>query len=148
MNGDKTIPAAPRVRFELVKAGADRLRLVLSGELDADSVPRLWEELQREFAATPVSALEVDAAGLTYCDSAGLALLYALSTGQMTPQAQVTLGGLNPELQKELQSFSLEDYQALSERQPACQPLPEEVGTVVVEVAQGWEETVAFIGHV
>ena len=85
--------------------------------------------------------------GLTHCDSAGLGLLYFLSTGQMTPQAQVTLNGLKPELQKVLPSFSMADCQALQSQQPVCQPVPEEVGTAVMHVVDDFDEMVAFIGH-
>jgi phospholipid/cholesterol/gamma-HCH transport system permease protein len=147
MNGEKTIPSGRRVHFELLKAGEGRLVLVLSGQLDADSTPQIWQELQRELAATPATTLEINAAALTHGDSAGLALLYFLSAGQMTPQAQVTLSGLKPELQKELQSFSLEDYQALQSQEPACPAVPEEVGTAVTKVAGDLKEMVVFIGE-
>jgi phospholipid/cholesterol/gamma-HCH transport system permease protein len=146
-NGETTIQS-PRVHFDLFRRGAGQAVLVLRGVLDADSTPPLWHELKRKLAASHLSSLEIDATGMTHCDSAGLALLYFLSAGQMTPNAQVTLRGLRPALQKALQSFSLEDYQTLQSRQPCCPPLPEEVGSAVAAVASEWEEMIAFIGHV
>ncbi|MDB6021114.1 MAG: hypothetical protein JWQ04_971, partial [Pedosphaera sp.] len=123
-----------------------RFDLVLTGQLDADSTPLLWQELQQQLATTPVTTLEINAAGLTHCDSAGLGLLYYLSTGQMTPGAHVTLSGLKPELQEVLPSFSMADYRALQRQQPTCQPVPEEVGTAVMRVAGDLKEMVVFIG--
>ncbi|MDB6121595.1 MAG: hypothetical protein JWQ71_588 [Pedosphaera sp.] len=148
MNGEKTIPRSPRVHFELLKDGEGRLVLVLSGQLDADSASLLWRELKQELAAPPATTLEIDAAGLTHCDSAGLGLLYFLSAGQMTPDLQVTLRGLKPELQKALQSFSMEDYQAFQSQQPIKQSVTEEIGTAVIGVANDLKEMVVFIGQV
>jgi phospholipid/cholesterol/gamma-HCH transport system permease protein len=147
MNGEKIITSGPRVHFDLFNGGGGRYSLVLSGQLDVDSASLLWPELQQKLAATPVTTLAVDAAGLTRCDSAGLGLLYFLSAGQMTPNAQATLSGLKPELQEILQSFSMEDYRALQSRQPCCQPLPEEVGTAVMHVVGDFDVLVEFIGH-
>src|SRR5581483_3871307 len=136
MNGEKTIPAGPRVHFELLKAGAGRLVLELSGQLDADETPLLWQELKRKLADPSMTELAIDAVGLTHCDSAGLALLYCLAKGQMTPQAQeVTLSGLRPEFQKALQSFSLEDYPAFLGQQPIKPSVAEEAGMTVAGVA-------------
>ncbi|MDB6019849.1 MAG: hypothetical protein JWR19_4338 [Pedosphaera sp.] len=148
MSSEKTIPPGPQVHFELRKAGEGRLVLVLSGQLNADSAPRLWQELKQKLAATPATTLEIDAAGLTHCDSAGLALLYFLSTGQMTPNAQVTLSGLKPEFQKELQSFSIKDYQDLQSQQPAKPSVAEETGMAIMGMAGDLKEMAVFIGQV
>ncbi|MDB6068379.1 MAG: hypothetical protein JWR26_4587 [Pedosphaera sp.] len=148
MNGEKTISPGPRGHFDLRHEGGGRFALVLSGQLDPDSTPVLWRELKQRLAVTPVTTLVIDATGLTHCDSAGLGLLYVLSTGQMTPHAQVTLSGLKPEFQKALKSFSMEDYQAFQSQQPAKQSVAEEVGTAVMCVARDLKELVAFIGQV
>src|SRR5271163_1304301 len=110
MNGETAIPPGPRAHFELLKDGKDRLILKLSGQVDVDDAPLLWQELKANQAVASATRLEIDATGLTDCDSGGWLLLHYLSTNQMTPNAQVTLSGLRPELQKILQSFSMADY--------------------------------------
>ena len=52
----------------------DGARIVLSGRLDAAGVAAVWDRAWRAAG----SGREVDASGVTYCDSAGAALLFAL----------------------------------------------------------------------
>src|SRR5262245_12609743 len=90
MKCGKAIPPGSRAHFGLLKESDGQFCLVLTGQLGADTVPKLSKELEQELAATPMTLLEIDASGLTHCDSAGLGLLYFLSTGRMTPGAKVT----------------------------------------------------------
>ena len=48
-----------------------------------------------------------------WCDGAGLALLRYLSMGLMTPEASVSVSGLNPDMEELFRAFTLEDYKAL-----------------------------------
>ena len=146
VNEEKADPAGARVQFELRKDGGGRPGLVLSGKMDTDSAQFLWQKLKHKLAGTPV--VTIDAAGLTQCDGAGLGLLYFLSTGRMTPGAQVNLSGLKPELQKALQNLSMEDYQAFQSQQPGRQPVAQEVGLAVLGFVSDFKEMLVFIGEV
>lgn len=53
----------------------DRSVLMLTGELDIDSVGKLREQAQDRLAAGRYRALTLDLAGLTFIDSSGLGLL-------------------------------------------------------------------------
>ena len=53
---------------------ADRVRLVVDGELDMDTGPRLRDEIDRVHAAAPVR-LVLDLRGVTFFDSTGLQIL-------------------------------------------------------------------------
>src|SRR6266540_3473093 len=101
-------------------------KLEFAGELDAESTPVAWRSLESELAGIKVAGFEIDVRQLV-CDSAGLALLYHLSIGGMTPGAIVNLTGLSPELQHLLRSFSKEDFQALQEHEPTCSSFIEDV---------------------
>src|SRR5579862_287340 len=114
-----TRPVDLPVRWALAVLPDGTSTLALMGELDAESTPVAWRNLERELAVSRVTRLEIDVQQLV-CDSAGLALLYFLSIGGMTPGANVGLSGLSPELQHLLRSFSKEDLQALQEHEPAC----------------------------
>jgi phospholipid/cholesterol/gamma-HCH transport system permease protein len=122
-------------------------KLALRGELDADSTPATWAGLQAEFAGTKLASLEVDVSRLV-SDSAGLALLYYLSTGGMTPGATVSLSGLNPELQHLLRSFSREDFDALQGHEPACSSFVDDVGTATWSWLRDLRRQIEFIGEV
>ena len=121
--------------------------LAFTGELDAISTPQAWAKLETEFAGTSVIRLEVDVRQLV-CDSAGLALLYHLSVGGMTPGANVNLTGLSPELQHLLRSFSKEDFQALQEHEPTCSSFVEDVGAATWGWLRDLRQQVEFIGEV
>jgi len=121
--------------------------LTFTGELDTISTPQAWAQLETEFAGTRVIRLEVDVRQLV-CDSAGLALLYHLSVGGMTPGAIVNLTGLSPELQHLLRSFSTEDFQALQEHEPTCSSFVEDVGAATWSWLRDLRQQVEFIGEV
>jgi phospholipid/cholesterol/gamma-HCH transport system permease protein len=120
---------------------------VFSGELDAESTPASWARLQTELAGTKLASLEVDVSRLV-SDSAGLALLYHLSTGGMTPGATVSLQGLNPELQHLLRSFSRADFDALQEHEPACSSIVDDVGAATWSWLHDLRQQIEFIGEV
>jgi ABC-type transporter Mla MlaB component len=73
------------VRWDLSMRPDGTATLTFTGELDAISTAQAWAKLETEFAGTRVIRLEIDVRQLV-CDSAGLALLYHLSVGRMTPE--------------------------------------------------------------
>jgi phospholipid/cholesterol/gamma-HCH transport system permease protein len=148
MNREKHNSAGQAVHFELHEDGGNRCVLEVSGQLDMDSAPQLWRELKQKLAGTHMAALEIDTAGLTHYDTAGLGLLYFLSKAQMTPEAQVILREPKPELEKALQTFSMEDYQTFQNQQPKKLSMAEHVGTGVIGLATDLKEMVAFTGQV
>ena len=135
------------VRWDLSIRPDGTATLTFTGELDAVSTPQAWARLETEFAGTRVIRLEVDVRQLV-CDSAGLALLYQLSVGGMTPGANVNLTGLSPELQHLLRSFSTEDFQTLQEHEPTCSSFVEDVGAATWSWLRDMRQQVEFIGEV
>ncbi len=123
-------------------------RVILSGRLNAQTVAGCWDDLQKLRLAA-ISTLEVDATGLTFCDSAGLALLRYLNLGRIAPQAPVSVIGLEPGLNKLFLGFTSADYavfhQALHSRRLS---LPEEVGNTVRQLITDLREQVEFVGSV
>src|SRR5689334_15289543 len=116
------------VRWDFSVRPDGTAKLAFRGELDAESTPSSWTRLEQELMGKKLASLEIDVSQLV-SDSAGLALLYYLSTGGMTPGAVVSLTGLNPELQPLLRSFSREDFEALQEHVPACSSFVDDIGT-------------------
>src|ERR1700722_1379714 len=82
----------------------------LRGRLDAQTVPICWDELEKGLREKIVKRLEVDCSGLQFCDGAGLAMIRYLNMGEMTPDAAVSVRGLNLELEKLFHGFTLKDY--------------------------------------
>jgi phospholipid/cholesterol/gamma-HCH transport system permease protein len=121
--------------------------LVFTGELDAETTPVAWSKLESELAAVKLTRLEVDVHKLD-SDSAGLALLYYLSIGRMTPGAKINITGLNPELQHLLRSFSNDDFQALQEHEPACSNFIDDVGSATWSWLRDLRHQLEFLGEV
>lgn len=122
--------------------------LVLRGELDANTTPATWAALEKELRGRRITSLEIDAHQLASCDSAGLALLYQLSIGGMTPGVLGKVNGLSPELQHLFRAFSSDDYQALQAHKPSCSPMVEDIGEATWAWLLDLREQVQFIGEV
>ncbi len=136
------------VRWD-ISAGADgTTRLTLAGELDSVCTPAAWRALESELARIKVAVLDIDVQQLVSCDSAGLALLYCLVIGGMTPGAKVNLTGLNPQLQHLFSSFSTEDFQALQEHEPVHTSFIEDLGAATSAWLRDLRQQVEFIGEV
>jgi phospholipid/cholesterol/gamma-HCH transport system permease protein len=142
-----TPPDTLPVGWNLAVQSDGTANLVFTGELDAESTPMAWRKLETELSGVQVARLEVDARQLV-SDSAGLALLYHLSIGGMTPGAKVNITGLNPELQHLLRSFSKEDFQALEEHEPTCSNFVDDVGTATWSWLNDLRHQVEFLGEV
>ena len=134
------------VRWELSRRPDGTGTLAFTGELDTESTPVAWRSLESELAGSQMVRLEVDVRRLE-CDSAGLALLYYLSIGGMTPGATVEVTGLSPDLQHLLGSFSKEDFRVLQEHEPPCSAIAEDVGAATSAWLADLRQQVEFIGE-
>jgi len=141
-------PVDLSVRWNLSVRPDGAATLAFAGELDAVSTPVAWPNLESEFARTKVVSLEIDARQLAFCDSAGLALLFYISVGGMTPGATVNLIGLSPELQHLFRGFSTEDFRALQEHEPTCSFFVEDIGAATGSWLRDLRQQVEFIGEV
>src|SRR5215471_19933709 len=140
-------PVALPVSWDLSTRSDGTGILVFKGELDADSTAVAWRNLESELASVKLVRLEVDVRQLV-SDSAGLALLYYLSTSGMTPGATVHLTGLNPELQHLLRSFSKDDLAAFQQHEPTCSFFVDDVGSATWSWLQDLRQQIEFIGEV
>jgi phospholipid/cholesterol/gamma-HCH transport system permease protein len=113
------------------------------------STPGVWHDLEHRLRQTPVAVLDVDAAGVEYCDEAGFALLHYLGMGGMSaPSGKVTVRGLRPEYAKRFETFTAEDYQKNRPQPPEESHPVEEVGQAATSVARDFQEEIAFLGEV
>lgn len=122
--------------------------LILEGELDADNTPAAWAALEKSLGGEKILNLVIDSSGLTSCDSAGLALLYHLSTCGMTPGATARVTGLGAELQHLLGSFLAADYKALQDHEPPRTSFVEDLGGATVAWLRDLRQQLEFIGEV
>jgi phospholipid/cholesterol/gamma-HCH transport system permease protein len=140
-------PADAEFAFE-VQAGSDgSARILLRGNLDAERVSALWPSLVRSLAPG-VKTIEVDAAGIRSCDSAGLAMLSLIETGALIRGVAGIVTGIDQEMAGRLRGFATEEPNGLSPGLPAHHgSLPVEVGTAVRRLAADLRDQIGFTGE-
>jgi len=143
--------AAPQNELEtdvLVRADGF-VRVVLRGRLDAQTVPACWGDLERGLREARIKTLQVDASGLRSCDGAGRALLRYVNMGRMTPEATVSVLGLEPDLEKVLLGFTSEDYEAFRPK-PLTKSgsFPERIGDAVRCLTKTLREETVYVGAI
>ena len=87
------------------KINGSKLKLSITGKLDAETTGRLWPEAVRKVAETKPETLVLDASEIDYCDGAGMALLLQLRRIQQRRDRQVRIEGLKPDLEQLLEMF-------------------------------------------
>jgi phospholipid/cholesterol/gamma-HCH transport system permease protein len=138
----------PPLTWDLQIGPGDAATLVMRGELDAATTPEAWTALEKELKGKQMSALTIDASQLSQCDSAGLALLYHLSAGGMTPGVTARISGLGKEHEHLFQSFSKEDYQTLDEHEPSCSFFIDDIGAATWAWLLDLRQQIEFIGEI
>ena len=72
--------------------------ILLSGHLTADSIVPVWQRVTQVLASNPDRAVVVDAAGLEYADTSGIALIFHLLTTPRRRGAEIAIRNLQPKL--------------------------------------------------
>ena len=145
MSGIDTNTTAVQAEVQAREGG--RVTVVLRGTLDVQTMGGLWRELERRLAGLKVVALEVDATALHLYGGGGLALLRFLKTGGFTPRANVTVRGLDEDLDQLLLLFTDENSEVASTGHRRTLSLPEEFGASARGFARDLREQVAFLGN-
>ena len=141
-----TETSQPRVQAEVRALAGGRVSVRLCGSLDVHTMGGLWRELEARLRPLKGVALEVDATALHLCGGDGLALLRYLKMGGFAPMANVTVRGLNEDLDQLLRSFADEDAEAPRTGPRRAPSAPEEIGASARGFARDLREQVAFLG--
>ena len=119
--------------------------LALSGRLEADTIPDIWRtalEALKDAGARPVV---VDAAGVDYCDGAGIALLVdLLRQPRPTP---VAVSNLKPAFTALLRQFDPQLLDHDLDPEPPRRPAIEEVGRNTERLMRDMRMQVEFLGQ-
>ncbi|MGH7176089.1 MAG: ABC transporter permease [Tepidisphaeraceae bacterium] len=141
-------PAAPDAanswaKVDVSSAGAE-VTLAISGRLDAQTVPRIWDESLSAVGRVDAAGATVDASGVTYCDGAGLGLFAEI---RRVAPGKVTFTGLSDALSDMLAMSSLPDRKApqlVPEQQAGS---VEQIGQATASIFNELIEAVAFLGE-
>lgn len=130
------------------QVSSGKLKLAIRGRLDADSVSQIWPEAIKKLSDIKPTLLEVDAAGIEYCDGAGSGLLLELKRRQEENKGSIQIVGLKPDFE---QLMTLFDPGQLSkpERPPSLfRRAPEQAGKALVDLLRELRSQISFTGEV
>ena len=136
----------PRAHAETHTLADGHVSVRLYGSLDVHTLGGLWRELEERLRPMPTTALDVNAADLDVRGGGGLALLRYLKAGGFTPQAVVTLRGLNAELDQILHQYAGQDLEADQAGHGRPPSVLQEIGKAARDFARDLREQVAFVG--
>ncbi len=123
------------------------LKLVIAGRLDAEAAGRLWTETLKRVAEASPDTLVVDAAGMDYCDGAGMALLVRLELTQKERSGTILIEGLRAEFEPLLR-LSDPGHIPGPERKPnSFVSLADSAGRTTVNLLEDFKSQVSFIGE-
>jgi phospholipid/cholesterol/gamma-HCH transport system permease protein len=108
----------------------------------------VWQDARRALARFALQPVVVDAAGVQYCDGAGIALLVDLLRQPRSAGAEVRVEHLDPRYQALLAQFDPAAFNpARGHRRPPT-PLTERLGQAASQALRNMYSAVAFIGEV
>ncbi len=132
------MPADPDNAELAVEQAKGAPRLAIKGRLNARGAAKIWD---RALSEAGQGAATVDASGVTYCDSAGAALIYELEK-----KCGVKVEGLSDETRALLKPFADADFPKLGAARERREPVVEVVGRVAAGMAQDVREQLTFMG--
>ena len=95
--------------FQFTSSGNGPTRLALSGRLDAATLAGPWPEIVAPIRSAPPAELDIDLAGVTYCDGAGVGLLVELDREVRGRGGTVRFRNLEGDLQSLIDQSLLKD---------------------------------------
>jgi phospholipid/cholesterol/gamma-HCH transport system permease protein len=129
-----------------ISDAADGSRVIaLSGRLDASTIGALWNPSVRALQDAGDRPVIVDAAGVDYCDGAGVALFVNLL--RQPRAAPVRVENLKPAFDTLLRQFDPHVLEHDLDPPPPRLPLVEEVGKVSAGVLHDIRAQIVFIGE-
>jgi phospholipid/cholesterol/gamma-HCH transport system permease protein len=131
-----------------VGSGAEGdLTVHLGGWLDNQTVPPVWDECRQLLRARSPRRFVVEAAGVSYCDGAGIAMLVDFRRTAAKGVFEVEIRHLPADYSQLLEVFDPSEFvdTACAKPQPAC--LPEEVGRAAVGLLHDMRQLISFIGE-
>lgn len=129
------------------KIEKDYLTIVIQGRLDSNAVSQIWPEAIKKLSDTKPLLLEVDAAGIEYCDGAGAALLLQLKQRQEKENRQFSIKGLKTGFEQLIKIF---DPGPKSEYLPEKFSLTRIIGNAGKGCCSGWSDfktQISFLGE-
>ena len=119
--------------------------LALTGRLDATTLPGLWDKARLAADGAATKPLVVDAAGVEYCDGAGVALFVDLL--RHPREGKIEIANLKPSFEVLLKQFDPKVLEHDLDPEAPRRPAIEEVGFAAYGVWKDIRTQIEFIGE-
>ena len=119
--------------------------LAVTGRLDATTIPEVWDAARRAAAESPATPIVADAAGVDYCDGAGVALFVDLLRQPREGNVEVT--NLKPAFAALLDQFDPKVLEHDLDPEVPRRPAIEEIGAAAYGVWRDIRVQVEFVGE-
>jgi len=129
------------------KINKENLKLTIQGRLDADAVSQIWPEAFKKLSDTKPLLLEVDAAGIEYCDGAGAALLLQLKQRQEKENRQFLIRGLKTEFEQLIKIFDPGQISEYSPEKFSLKRFTERTGNIGFQIWNDLKTQISFLGE-
>jgi phospholipid/cholesterol/gamma-HCH transport system permease protein len=119
--------------------------LALTGRLDATTLPDLWDKARLAADGAATKPIVVDAAGVEYCDGAGVALFVDLL--RHPREGKIEIANLKPSFEVLLKQFDPKVLEHDLDPEAPRRPAIEEVGFAAYGVWKDIRTQIEFIGE-
>jgi phospholipid/cholesterol/gamma-HCH transport system permease protein len=123
------------------------LRLTLAGELTAGALHDLWRDALKELKSPQTRRVEVDAAGVTVADGAGVGLLVDLQRRAARAGIEFKLSAINEQVRGLIDLYRPEDFLQPPPPPPRVPSVAEEIGHSSWLFWRDLRDQVTFIGE-
>lgn len=124
-----------------------RLSLSISGPLNTETVGLLWSEVHRHLTVSGIRTIELDVAGISYCDGAGAALLVYIRRSARRLNAEMEFAGLNDDVAGMLALYPDSPQESAVPSRRNTHELVEEIGKTFMASLRGLGEHISFLGE-
>jgi phospholipid/cholesterol/gamma-HCH transport system permease protein len=135
------------VSLDIVRDSQGQITLTPTGKLNADTVPGIWRQTRTALREHPMTRVAVEAAGVTYCDGAGLAWLVDVQRQASAAGATVEIRGLAEIHQRLLDRFDAQSFKLQRRGKAESSHVAEDVGRAAVQVARDVRLMISFVGE-
>jgi phospholipid/cholesterol/gamma-HCH transport system permease protein len=123
------------------------LKIVFAGRLDSSTTGGVWRRATAAVSGAKAAQVIVDAAGVEYCDGAGVALLVQLRRLQSQTGGTIEISGLRPEFAALLEGVDDGAVEVVGAKRSQRASFPEEIGQTTVDVWRDLYTLIAFVGE-
>lgn len=140
-------PMENKAYMTVKDASSERVVVAFAGRLDLDSVADYWRRCLNLLDLHAPEIFAVDVSGLTYCDSAAIALLLEIKKQQSIADREFELKGLTAHHEELINAITASPHKP-AEHEVCPQEITMNIGKIFVRFLANIRENVTFVGMV